>query len=263
MRLGFFQYAVFYRDRAANLEYIANQVSAETFDLLVLPELFTSGYCSDDPDDMRTQAEALTESSTVKALREIAGCCGGTIVGTIPEIDNGTLFNTAVVVNGSGLSGVQRKVHLTDYEKRCFSPGDAIQVIDVSGVGVGIMTCFDSWFPAFGAMLKQGGAEVFCVPSSFGGPVTPTILPIRARENQVFLINCNRIGEEVIGGVVEPFCGGSQIVSPDGEVLAEAGGEEELVFIEVDIEENRRPAFGSLLCADFPGEHARYNIDLR
>lgn len=262
MRIGFFQYAVFYRDREANLEYISRRLNGEIFDLLVLPELFTSGYSCDDSEEMRRMGEYLDDSPTVKALTEIAASCGGAILGSIPELADDVFYNTGVLVNASGLLGSQRKIHLPDHEKKVFTCGNSITAFSVEKTKIGIMTCFDCWFPAFGALLKQQGVGIFCVPSSFGGAATPTILPIRARENQVFVVNCNRIGKEHIEGVEERFRGQSQIISPDGEPLALGGDDEMLAFVTIDMAAVKHPAFVSSFCRDVAKEHAKYNVQL-
>ncbi len=262
MKTGFFQYSVFQRDRGKNLEYIANALRGQSFDLLVLPELFTCGYSFDAVRPVAPFAEVLDDSPTVRTLQGLASSCGGVITGTIPENCSGLLYNTALLVGSSGLIGVQRKIHLPDYEKQFFAAGNKISAFDIGRAKIGMMSCFDSWFPAFGACLKQDGAQILCNSASFGGAVTPMILPIRALENQVFVVSCNRIGTEDFHGVPETFCGKSRIISPDGRILASAEGEEKRTFVEIDLDEIRHPAFGSLICKDFAAEHGKYKIRL-
>ncbi len=260
MRLGFLQYAVYHRDRDANLAYLARALNSVEFDLLALPELFTCGYAFDDPAELAAFSEDLTASPTVAALRELAAASGGALTGTIPERAGGQLFNTAILVDSTGLVGIQRKKHLPDYEKRSFTPGQGIATFAIGGAKVGMMSCFDCWFPAFGAFLKQEGAQIFVNSASFGGPVTPAILPVRARENQVFVVSCNRIGTEYFAGEPDTFCGQSQIISPDGRILTSAGTDETLAVVEIDLAEVDHPAFGSLICHNFPEEHRKYRI---
>lgn len=261
--MGFYQYAVVSGDRDANLSRVAEALAGSRFDLLVLPELFTSGYSNDDPARLAGLAEVLDDSPTVRSLAELAGRGGGVIVGGLPEWANGVFYNTGVAVSGNGLVGRQRKIHLTDYEKRFFTPGDSADVIRIGGIAIALVTCFNCWFPALCALFKQRGAQVFCCPSNFGGPVTPTFIPVRARENQVFVVSCNRVGEEAVDGTMESFCGCSQICSPDGEMLAQSGGGEALEFVDVDPGDCRRPAFASQICRDFTAEQNRYDIALR
>lgn len=126
-----------------------------------------------------------------------------------------------------------------------------------------MMSCFDCWFPQFGSILKQRKVQIFCHSASFGGEVTPGILPVRALENQVFVVSCNRTGSELYAGSPEKFCGRSQIISPDGKILARAGDEPELAVVDIDPDETTHPAFGSLICKDFSAEHNRYQVTIK
>ncbi len=252
------------RDVEANLNYITQALANVKCDLLVLPELFTCGYAFDNLNELAVCSERLSESRTVDVLSRLAREIAGVITGTIPvEIDN-QLFNTAILVGEKGLIGYQNKIHLPEYEKQFFVPGDTIKTFMLPNeVKVGMMSCFDCWFPQFGSLLREQGAQILINSASFGGLVTPTILPIRARENQVFVISCNRIGAEYFGTDLEHYCGRSQIISPDGQILAAAVEDETLTIIEIDLNDCQHPAFGSLICRDFASEHQRYKTILK
>ena len=263
MKLGFLQYSVIWGNPEKNYERIRSFLRNCRCDLLVLPELFSCGYLFEDARTLLSLAEPLAKSRTIRFLQGMAQQIGGTVTGTFPELGNGTLYNTAVAVHAEGVIGIQRKNHLTEYEKRFFHSGSEIVSAELSdNVRIGMMSCFDCWFPQFGSMLKEQRCQVFCNSASFGGDVTPGFLPIRARENQVFVISCNRIGSERYAGNQEQFCGRSQIISPDGKILEYAGAEEKLAVVDVDLTETKHPAFGSLLCHDFESEHRKYNVTM-
>lgn len=263
MRVGYFQYAVLWRDVQANLDYIRFKIKDSKFDLLVLPEFFTSGYAIDKRDDILPFAESLNDSITIRSLASFLADSGnGYITGTIPELDNGVLYNTSILVGASGLVASYRKIHLPDYEKRFFESGDVAAVHDGMQARIGLTVCFDCWFPQHTSMLKSQGVEVICHSACFGGPVTPTIIPVRALENQCFYISCNRIGEEYFDGELESYRGDSQVVGPDGEILIKAGGEEALDFVEIDLARVNKPEFGSLITKSFQAEHGKYRIGL-
>lgn len=263
MRVGFFQYAVIWRDIQANLDYIAAKVKQETFDLLVLPEFFTTGYAMDTREEILPFVEDLNNSQTVQFLTRLLQETGnGFISGTIPEIDQGVLYNTSILVGAAGLVASYRKIHLPDYEKRFFQPGDTAIVHQTAQATIGLTICFDCWFPQHTSLLKLQEVDVICHSSCFGGPVTPTIIPIRALENQCFYISCNRIGEEYFEGELESYRGESQIVNPDGKVLAKAADTESLTLIDIDVNEVNHPDFGSLITKDFQSEHNKYKINL-
>lgn len=263
MKIGFFQYDVFWRDREANLSYIDSKIKDSKFDLLVLPELFTSGYAFESVEELIPFAENLDESHTVCCLTNMAKKSGGYITGTIPELSEGKLYNTSIIVGPEGLIGAYRKIHLPDYEKRAFVSGNSIISCNCGGIGVGLTICFDVWFAPLSSDLKLQGVSIICHSACFGGEVTPTIIPIRALENQCFYVSCNRIGTEKFDGEFESYCGKSQIVSPDGKVLAYASNEEMLCFVNIDLSEVDNPAFGSLITKDFMTEHRKYNINIK
>lgn len=262
MKVGFFQYDVIYRNREANLQYIASKIEDAKFDLLVLPEFFTSGYAFDNPNELFDFAENLTSSPTIDLLTKLAQRCGGFISGTIPEIDNNILYNTSVLVGPNGLAGYQRKIHLPEYEKRVMSSGTEIQTYQAGKARIGMMVCFDCWFAPLSSKLKILGAEIICHSACFGGEVTPRILPIRALENQVYVISCNRIGTELFNGEPDSYRGESQIIDPDGNLLIKAGNNEQLTFIDIDLNRVNHPQFGSLIAKDFVSEHHKYQINL-
>jgi predicted amidohydrolase len=111
--------------------------------------------------------------------------------------------------------------------------------------------------------LKILGANIICHSSCFGGDKTPKIIPVRALENQVFFISCNRVGSEPFGNEVETYRGNSQIVDPDGNILSKADSNEKLDFVSINIETSNQPSFGSLITKDFFSEHNRYRIEFR
>ncbi|MGG5507969.1 MULTISPECIES: carbon-nitrogen hydrolase family protein [unclassified Myroides] len=263
MRVGFFQYAVIWRNIQANLDYIAAAVQHEKFDLLVLPEFFTTGYAMDTKEEILPFVEDLKNSTTVQFLAQLLEKTGnGLITGTIPEIDNGILYNTAILVSAQGLVSSYRKIHLPDYEKRFFQPGDQAVVYESEQAKIGLTICFDCWFPQHTSMLKRQKVEIICHSSCFGGPVTPTIIPIRALENQCFYISCNRIGQEYFETELESYRGESQLVDPDGNPLVKASNDEHLALVDIDLNTVNHPNFGSLITEDFQSEHDKYKIVL-
>lgn len=262
MKVGYLQYAVFTKDREANLEYISDKLENVTFDLLVLPELFTSGYAFDSKELILPFVEDLNDSPTVHYLQKIATKSGGCITGTIPEKYNNLIYNTAILVDHTGLIGYHRKIHLPDYEKQHFAEGNVIEAFRYKDTTIGMMVCFDCWFAPLSSRLRQLGAQIICHSACFGGDVTPHILPIRALENQYFVISCNRVGTELFDGIEESYRGESQIVDPDGKILHKSKGQEELVFVDINLDEVNKPKFGSLITQDFTTEHNKYSIEL-
>jgi predicted amidohydrolase len=181
----------------------------------------------------------------------------------MPELSRNKLYNTSIVVGSEGLVASFRKIHLPDYEKRAFIAGNKTVFCQCKEAKVGLTICFDAWFAPLSSKLKEQGADIICHSACFGGAVTPTIIPIRALENQCFYISCNRIGTELFDGEPDTYRGESQIVSPDGKVLVKAEKEEQLSIIDIDLSEVNHPAFGSLIMKDFVSEHSKYNIEIK
>jgi predicted amidohydrolase len=224
------------RDKDANIKKAREAIIGQSADLIVLPELFSVGYMFDDKRELSDLAEAVPGGETVLALSELAAeekCC---IVAGVAEIDGENLYNTAVVVNENGYLGKYRKIHLTTYEKRLFSPGNEIKTFDISGATIGIEICYDLWFPEISRELMRRGTDILCVPANFGGPETPKIASVRAAENMFFTVLCNRVGMEQDAY----FIGKSLIAGPEGDILAgDDRDTEETVCADIDPEKAR------------------------
>lgn len=253
MRVGFYQSDVTPGDRQGNLDRMAAALSGESFDLVVLTELFATGYGFADRTDVAAQSEAVPAGLTTGALIDIARSKRAFIVGSLVEADGDRCFNTAVVAGPHGFVGRHRKIHLPDIERRYFDPGEPdTPVFDLDGVRVGLVICFESWFPEYCRRLAFGGADILCHPANFGGTMSRDVIRTRAIENLVFTITANRVGREMVGGVLEEFRGDSRIVDPEGAILHEAGRAEALGLVDIDPTRARRKA--SVVCHDFLAE---------
>jgi predicted amidohydrolase len=186
--------------------------------------------------------EALAEDvagPTIVTMAEKAAELGCWFCGGFPERAGEKLFNSAFLVGPQGLSAVYRKVHLFDREKELFDPGDrGFEAVNVDGVSVGMMICFDWLFPESARTLAVMGAQVILHPSNLVLPHCPEAMKTRALENRVFTVTANRIGtEERIPEGPLTYIGQSVIYSPRGELLVRLGAEEEgAVAVEVDEE---------------------------
>jgi predicted amidohydrolase len=255
MRVGFYQSDVT-AGRRRNLDRVAAALSDASFDLVVLTELFATGYGFAGRTDVAARAEAVPAGPTTGALIDIARSKHGFIVGSIVEADRGRCYNTAVVAGPHGFVGRHRKAHLPDVERQYFDSGEPdAAVFDLDGVRVGLVVCFESWFPEYCRRLALGGADILCHPANFGGSMSPDVIRTRAIENLVFTITANRVGQEMVGGLLEEFRGGSRIVDPEGAILHEAGREETLGLVDIVPTRARRKA--SPVCRDFLAEIRR------
>ncbi|MCY7372777.1 MAG: carbon-nitrogen family hydrolase [Spirochaetaceae bacterium] len=203
-------------------------------DLVVLPELWPNGgFAYDGWED---SAQPL-DGPVVTALRAAAGDLGATVhMGSLVERDGtGRLFNTSVLIGPDGeVLTTYRKIHLFGFgegEPKLMTPGSDVVVHD----GLGLATCYDLRFPEMFRALLDGGAEVNLVPAAWPAKRVHhwrLLAQARAVENQSYVVACNTAGTHA--GV--PMGGGSLVVDPWGEVIAEGGTEEEVLVVDVDLD---------------------------
>jgi predicted amidohydrolase len=199
-------------------------------DLYVLPELFASGYFFQSRAEALAAAEPL-DGPVVTALRDFSASQRCTVHAGLAERDGDRVYNSSVLVHHGRLAAVYRKIHLFNTEKHCFDPGDRGPAVVEAGARLGLMICFDWIFPELARSLALQGAQILCHPSNLVLAWCQKAMVIRSVENRVFTILANRVGREQRDGVELVFTGGSQIVSPRGELLAQASTtEEELVW---------------------------------
>jgi len=217
-------------------ERLIGEAAEEGADLVVLPELFDTGYNFESRSEVAEVACEIPDGPTTEFLVELAREKEVFIVaGTAEKDERGNLYNSAVVVGpiGWGYIGKYRKIHLFNREKLFFRPGNlGFHVFNIGVAKVGVMICFDWFFPESARTLALKGAEIIAHPSNLVMPYAPRAMPIRALENRVYTVTANRIGEE--RGL--KFIGKSTIASPKAEVLAMGSEEgEEVAVVEVDL----------------------------
>lgn len=217
-------------DIPASLDAAEPLVREADADLIVLPELFASGYFFDSSEQARELAESVPDGPTTERLASWARETGATIVAGLPEREGEKIYNSAVIVTPKGWLGTYRKVHLFYEETTHFTPGESFEVWTVTdrrgaSYRLGVMVCFDWFFPEAARTLALRGADVIAHPSNLVLPHCPSSMPVRALENGVFTATANRIGSESNGRETLTFIGQSRICSPSAEVLADAPAE--------------------------------------
>ena len=209
--------------------------------LVVLPELCLSGYVFESADQAR--AAAVAPDRVGEWSRP-----GAVVVGGFAELgEGGRLFNSAAVVDGSGLRAVYRKAHLWDREPAFFAAGDAPPPVVETAVGrVAPLVCFDLFFPEWVRVAALAGAEVLCVPGNWPRvPVPDGERPMQllramvaAEANGLVVATCDRAGEE--RGAA--WAGATGVCAPDGSLVARSSGfEPELVVADVPDARDRPP----------------------
>ena len=230
--------------------------------LIVLQELHNSLYfCQTENVDNFDLAEPIPGPST-KLFGELAKQFGVVIVTSLFEKRAPGLYhNTAVVLEKDGtIAGTYRKMHIPDdpayYEKFYFTPGDlGFHPIDTSVGRLGVMVCWDQWYPEAARLMALQGAELLIYPTAIGYEPsdTPeeqqrqriawqTVQRGHAVANGLPVITVNRVGEELSensGKIV--FWGSSFVAGPQGELLYEAStDEEESIIVELDLDHSEQ-----------------------
>src|SRR3990170_5111847 len=224
MRIAFLQTSPVFGTIKENVERVVDKIYSIHAHLLVLPELFNTGYQFKSKKEVSLLAEEVPTGWTSQRLIQIAKNKGIFIVAGIAEKQGGRLYNSSILIGPRGLIGRYRKAHLFWNEKRFFTAGNTpFEVYNIGLARVGMMICFDWLFPEVARILALKGADVICHPSNLVLPHCPQAMITRCLENRVFAITANRIGvEQRIRGTPLKFIGRSQVVSPDGKVIARA-----------------------------------------
>ena len=226
--------------------------------LVVLQELHLGPYfCQTESPDCFDLAEPIPGPAT-EAFGALAKDLGVVIVTSLFERRAAGLYhNTAVVMERDGsIAGTYRKMHIPDdpgyYEKFYFTPGDTgFTPVDTSVGRLGVLVCWDQWYPEAARLMALGGAEILIYPTAIGwNPEDPDdekqrqlnawmiIQQSHAIANGLPLVTVNRVGFEPSpepSGKGQQFWGNSFAAGPQGELLASAGNErEEVLIVEVD-----------------------------
>jgi predicted amidohydrolase len=206
-------------------------------DLVVLPELWSSGYVFSSHAEVATLAEDAHRGVTARRLHEAARRERRHYIAGFPEVSRGRHYNSALLVGPGGVRAVYRKLHLFEREREWFSPGNLpLEVHKVGPARVGMLICFDWRFPEAARVLALAGADVIAHPSNLVFPNAQEAMRVRALENRVYTVTANRTGTERRPGGVVAFTGRSQAVDPDGRVMARAGVRERVAMaVDMDL----------------------------
>lgn len=234
------QFSPILLDAESNLSALSEHLAACDAELVVMPELCTSGYFFADAEELAQCAEP-ADGTLAELLRDTALARRMILVAGFAEEDGGRFFNSALTVLPDGSLRVYRKVHLFGREKLFFTPGDGgFPVVEWDRLVLGTMICYDWRFPEALRTLALKGAQIVCHPSDLvAAPrLWQPVMRTRAFENRVITITANRNGTETRGDESLTFHGCSQITDVNGDVLAETG-EETVGWISADIDASR------------------------
>jgi omega-amidase len=222
----------------ANLA-VVRQMAAEAArrgsDLLVLPELWSTGYDLERAADHAAPLDRGIFAETAALAREL----GLAILGScLSLLGPGQYGNTAVLFGTQGqILGSYSKAHLFRLmeEERYLTAGDTLGLVDTAWGRAGLAICYDLRFPELFRAHALAGAEIIFLPSEWPHPRLAhwrTMLRARAIENESYVVGCNRVGES--RGT--HFFGHSTVLDPWGETVIEAGQEAMLLTVEIDLD---------------------------
>ncbi len=237
MLVGFFQFDPVFGEVKRNLDLVTTRLASVRCDLMVLPELFASGYQFVSREETESLAEPVPDGVTTKRLIELARDRSMYLVAGLPERQGPRCYNSAVLVGPTGFIGHYRKAHLFFEETLHFTPGDqGFKVWDIGPARVGLLVCFDWYYPEVARTLALKGADILCHPSNLVLPHCPDAMVTRCLENRVFGITANRVGAEERGGKERlTYIGSSEIVTPRGRILHRASrDQEDLTILDID-----------------------------
>ncbi len=244
IKAGFYQSNPVFGNKQDNLKKAINIIESADADLLVLPEFFATGYQFVSKDEVAELSEPIPQGETTRLISELSSRKNIHIIAGLPEIYGENFYNSAIFVGPDGFIGLYRKTHLFFEEKLFFTPGDTGFKVWETRIGkVGIMICFDWFFPESMRTLALMGADIVGHPSNLVLPYCPNAMPFRCLENRVYAITANRVGSENRNdSQTFNFIGMSEIVSPKGEIVVRASSDKEeiqIVQIEPEISRNK------------------------
>ena len=210
------------------------QASRTGSDLVVLPELWASGY--DLPN--RENYGSAIDQGWFKRMSEAADEHSIAVGGSLIERDQESYYNTFCVFDAFGnLLGAYRKIHLFQLlkEEDYFKPGIQLVTLELNRVKIGLATCYDLRFPELFRAYSTAGVELILVSAEWPARRIAhwdLLLQARAIENQCFLAAVNKTGESQ----GENLGGRSAVIGPMGEVLAQAGIQTQILYGEIDLD---------------------------
>ncbi len=249
MRIGVYQNYPEFGQVEKNVLHAIKDLTNVDADLVILPEFFNTGYQFISKEEAVQLSEEIPNGKTCKALMEFTRSKNMFLVFGLPEKYSGKLFNSAALVGPEGFIGSYRKSHLFAEEKHFFDPGDTgFKVFDIKSARIGVMICFDWWFPESARVLSLMGADIICHPANLVLPNCQQAMVTRSLENGVFIATANRIGMEARGGKAPlVFTGASQILDHRGNVMIQLKKDRpEVSIVDIDVKKARDKSITTL-----------------
>ena len=240
LEIALMQLNVYFGDPDKNLNQVSNIIQSFTpqidveYTILLLPELFTTGY---DLDAINKHAEPLEDSKALKLLLKFAKHKKIWIYTSIPEKDENKTYNTGILISPKGeLVSSYRKIHLFGPlgEKKAFKCGKEVVQVQTPWGNTGLMICYDLRFPEQFIPLRNANTRLYLLVAEW--PIQRidhwiALAKARAIENQAYFVGLNRIGMDPTA----TYGGNSIVIAPDGTVEGKLGSTEGVLSVKIEM----------------------------
>jgi 5-aminopentanamidase len=234
MRIAAIQMTPAFGQVAQNRRRAGELVRRARADLAVLPEVAFTGYVFHSREELAQLAEPI-DGETAAWMTDLARDTGSWLCYGFPERQGDLFYNSAALVGPGGVLAVYRKIHLFMDELGLFTPGhEPFSIQEINGVRLGMMICFDWYFPESARSLALQGAQLLLHPANLVLPFCQNAMVTRSLENRVFAITANRGGAELRQGKEMRFTGCSQITRPDGSFERLLDDADAVLLAEID-----------------------------
>ncbi|MBM4237372.1 MAG: carbon-nitrogen hydrolase family protein [Euryarchaeota archaeon] len=243
-------------DKEENIARMGEMMKRAEADLFVFAEMYLTGYMC---RDLYFRLAERPDGESVRKIGKLAEEHGSTVLFGMPVLDDevpGLIKNSAVAVSPDGLVQRYDKLYPANFgpfeEKLYFAPGRSPKMFDISGTKIGVIICFDIFFPELSKSYALNGAEaIVCIAASppTSRPFFEKLIPARAIENTVYFVYVNQVGTQLN----QVYFGGSEAVGPRGDTLVKGKYyEEDLNVIDIDpaqlgLARNMRPTLRDTL----------------
>jgi predicted amidohydrolase len=264
LKLAVKQFAPLLKEKESNLTKILNFASSTEADIIIFPELATTGYFFLDKKETTSLAET-KQGRTFSSLQNLSTKMNKIIVCGFIESSGEKIYNSAAIVFPDyELSEIYRKTHLFYKERFCFDPGDTgfFVINDKSrDLNLGTMICYDWRFPEAARTLGLKGADLIVCPSNLITNIWHLAMPARAIENKIYLAIANRVGTESRENENLIFNGKSAVYDYNGNAIALASDNiEEIIYAEIEPEKTRDKSFNEFNNIDRDRRPEMYEI---
>ena len=232
MKVTILQRDIVWADTAENVRRADEAIDCNPgSDLYVLPEMFSTGFCT-QPEGIAEPAE----NETVRWMKTKSQQTGAAIAGSIAIHEDGKYYNRFHFVTPDGNVATYDKKHLFTFggEHKRFTSGDKRVIVTYKGVRILLEICYDLRFPIWSR--NRGDYDMIIYVASWPTPrveAWKALLTARAIENQCYVVGVNRVGDDPGNN----YCGGSRVIDPYGQIMAECeDGKEMEATAKVDVE---------------------------